>query len=68
VERVTPVTVLPGIRVLVDDDLASSIAKWAELNAATPFLEWKAEQHDDDRNAAVRPPVSDTGGSALEEQ
>ena len=63
IERVTPVTVLPGTRVLVDDEFAVSLTKWIELGAPGQFFSWKSEQRDDvkGRTAASAAPedVSD---------
>lgn len=53
VERLTPVTVLPGIRVLVDDVFTAAIVKWMEQDAPEEFFAWNAKQHNDAGNAAV---------------
>lgn len=46
VERLTPVTVLPGIGVLVDDVFTASVIKWVELGAPEEFLAWSARERD----------------------
>lgn len=46
VERLTPVTVLPGIAILVDDVFTVSLIKWMELGAPDDFLSWIAQERD----------------------
>lgn len=46
VERLTPVTVLPGIGVLVDDVFTASVVRWVELGAPEDFLAWSARERD----------------------
>jgi hypothetical protein len=46
VERLTPVTVLPGIGILVDDVFTASVVKWVELGAPEEFLAWSARERD----------------------
>ncbi len=46
IERITPVTVLPGLRILVDDSFATSVIKWVELGAPDDFFAWNAGQPD----------------------
>ncbi len=53
IERVTPITVLPGIRVLVDDEFAKSVTKWVELGAPGEFFEWNAERRDAANRSSV---------------
>lgn len=65
IERVTPVTVLPGIRVVVDDEFAAYLTSWVELGAPGSFFEWKAERRDGEQRAAVRAVPPDSG-DALE--
>lgn len=61
VERLTPVTVLPGIGILVDDVFTASVVKWVELGAPEEFLAWSARE----RDSAVAP---DRAGSSPERQ
>ncbi|WP_019197726.1 DUF4194 domain-containing protein [Afipia birgiae] len=61
VERLTPVTVLPGIAILVDDVFTASVVKWVELGASEEFLAWSARE----RDSAVAP---DKAGSSPERQ
>jgi Domain of unknown function (DUF4194) len=42
VERITPVTVLPGLRILVDDNFAATVIKWVDLGAPDEFFAWNA--------------------------
>jgi hypothetical protein len=51
-ERVTPVTVLPGIRILVDDEFAASVTKWVELGAPGAFFAWNTERRDSEDSPA----------------
>jgi SAM-dependent methyltransferase len=43
-ERVTPLTVLPGIRILVDDEFARTVREWIALGASGEFFAWNSEQ------------------------
>jgi Domain of unknown function (DUF4194) len=46
-ERITPVTVLPGIRVLVDDTFAANVAVWIDQGAPDgDFFAWHAGQRE----------------------
>jgi hypothetical protein len=45
-ERLTPITVLPGIRILVDDTFTASIVKWVDLGAPDEFFAWNAQNRD----------------------
>jgi hypothetical protein len=40
IERVTPLTILPGIRILVDDQFVDLVTKWVELGGTGDFLAW----------------------------
>ena len=57
IERVTPLTVLPGIRVLVDDEFAATVTRWIDLGSPGEFFAWTGERHD--RSAG---PQADNGG------
>jgi hypothetical protein len=43
-ERVTPLTILPGMRILVDDEFALALNKWIALGAPQEFFAWHNEQ------------------------
>jgi SAM-dependent methyltransferase len=43
-ERVTPLTILPGIRILVDDEFARTVREWIALGAGGEFFAWNSEQ------------------------
>ena len=43
-ERVTPLTILPGIRILVDDEFARTVREWIALGADGEFFAWNSEQ------------------------
>ena len=45
VERLTPVTVLPGVRIVVDDIFATSVVKWIEMGSPDEFFAWMAGQN-----------------------
>ena len=45
-ERLTPITVLPGICILVDDTFTASIVKWVDLGAPDDFFAWNAGNRD----------------------
>jgi hypothetical protein len=45
-ERLTPITVLPGIRIIVDDTFTASIVKWVDLGAPDDFFAWNAGNRD----------------------
>jgi hypothetical protein len=45
-ERLTPITVLPGIRIIVDDTFTASIVKWVDLVAPDDFFAWNAGNRD----------------------
>lgn len=59
VERLTPVTVLPGIGILVDDVFTASVVKWVELGAPEEFLAWSARVRDSAIVPAKAGPSSD---------
>jgi len=46
VERLTPITVLPGVRILVDDNFTASIVKWVEFGGPEEFFAWNARNRD----------------------
>jgi hypothetical protein len=43
-ERVTPLTILPGMRILVDDEFALTVNKWITLGAPEEFFGWHSAQ------------------------
>jgi hypothetical protein len=56
-ERVTPIVILPGIRVLVDDEFAREVSRWVALGAPAEFFAWNSEQ----RQAAGEEQTEDGG-------
>jgi len=56
-ERVTPIAILPGIRILVDDEFAREVSRWVALGAPAEFFAWNSEQ----RQAASGDPTEDGG-------
>jgi hypothetical protein len=43
-ERVTPIIILPGIRILVDDEFAREVSRWIALGAPAEFFAWNNDQ------------------------
>jgi hypothetical protein len=43
-ERVTPIIILPGIRILVDDEFAREVSRWIALGAPAEFFAWNSDQ------------------------
>jgi Domain of unknown function (DUF4194) len=62
IERITPVTVLPGIRILVDDEFAASVTRWVELGAPAEFFAWNTGRRDS------RDGTSPAGAKILQER
>jgi hypothetical protein len=59
-ERITPVTVLPGLRILVDDNFAATVIKWVDLGAPDEFFAWNAglrERADERQSDSNTPPA-----------
>jgi len=44
IERITPITILPGIRILVDDVFTEALTRWVDQGADEEFLGWQAAQ------------------------
>jgi len=47
IERVTPLTVLPGIRIMVDDEFAASLTRWVDLGSPGDFFAWTGERREE---------------------
>jgi uncharacterized protein DUF4194 len=47
IERVTPLTVLPGIRIMVDDEFAASLTRWIDLGSPGDFFAWTGERREE---------------------
>jgi len=62
IERIAPVTVLPGIRILVDDTFAASLVNWVELGAPEDFFAWNAGN----RDTISDPKVDDPGPQRID--
>lgn len=44
IERITPITILPGIRILVDDVFTEALTRWVDQGASDEFFSWQAAQ------------------------
>jgi hypothetical protein len=54
-ERITPITILPGIRILVDDVFTEALTRWIDQGAGDQFFGWQAAQDKPSAEAPSNP-------------